>query len=111
MPPAASICWKTSQAFAASWSVSDSTNQAPPAGSETLPTLDSLGGVERQAGDDLGAADGGGEGGDGAAQQVDPRVVAADHPPAGHGMLDGAAGAGRHSADLADPGPEPAQRA
>ncbi len=69
------------------------------------------GGVVRQHGDRLGSADGGGEGGDGAAQQVHPRIVAGDHPPRGDRQLDGAALLGGHAAHLAHPGPQPAQRA
>jgi len=41
MPPAASIAWNASQAFAASWSVRLSTYQEPPAGSLTRPMFDS----------------------------------------------------------------------
>ena len=101
-PPAASTSWKTFQARSASSSVSRSTYHDPPAGSITLATFDSSsrtvwvlrasrgrqvarrssnGGVVRQDGDRIGAADGGREAGDRGAHDVDGTVVAGRHRP------------------------------
>ena len=66
-------------------------------------------GVERQHGDGVGPAERGTERREGAAQDVDPRVLAGEHPQARHGMGASAAVTLGHTAQLADPGPDATQ--
>ena len=97
-----SISWKNAQAARASSSVSDSTYQEPPAGSITRARCDSstrsdwvlrairrengVGsaerGVERQHGDRVGAADAGGEAGDGGRAACSPTGRGGSSSPA-----------------------------
>ena len=127
-PPAASISWKNAHAARASSAVSDSTYQEPPAGSITRARCASSTssawvlrairrengsdaaerGVERRHGDRVGAADPGGEPGDGAAQQVPVRVAPGEHRRRADGVLELRAG---RAAGLGDPRPQPPGRA
>ena len=68
-------------------------------------------GVVGQHGDGVGAADRGAEGGQGAAQHVDPGVLAGEHPQAGDGVGAHAAPVLGDAAGLADAGPHPAHGA
>ena len=115
---------------AATSSVRDSRYQEPPPGSVTRPTLDSSARriwvlrasrrpnrsgrpatrVVGQHGDGVGAAEGRAEGREGAAQHVDPRVLAGEHPQARHGVGAGTALVLGDAGRLTDPGPDPAQR-
>ncbi len=107
-PPSASICCSWAQPACARSSVSRSTANAPPGG---VGDPRDVGLVDQQRGGvagvaaararraargrlskgstvtAVGAADAGGERGDGAAQHVDPRVVPGQHRPAGDGVL------------------------
>ena len=129
MPPSPSSSWNSVQAFSPSASVSASKPPLPAAGSATRQRFDLLEqdqlrvarepageGVgkaerrrERQHRHAIGAADPGREGGDRAAQEIDPRVAPRRHAPRGLGVQPDRLR--RDAAGFLDPRPEPTQRA
>ena len=129
MPPSPSSSWNSVQAFSPSASVSASKPPLPAAGSATRqrfelleqdqlrvarePAGEGVGKAERrrerQHRHAIGAADPGREGGDRAAQEIDPRVAPRRHAPRGLGVQPDRLR--RDAAGFLDARPQPTQRA